>query len=421
MKRAAFCLVPVTLVVLLFLSCFSEAESLVPERRKHQYDTRFGYALFPYPYSLPGVGQGLGFVGGAMNIDGTTADAYGMIFGGDVKGIAAGIADVQLVPRTLILDFGESRMSAATIQNYSVRGMNSDKNDYTNAEFGEVIYYGARMTASFSERRYEFYSAWYQGTLQLKNIRDKDGNIIMPADDAEVQRGHATIVGARLDLTDDYADPHRGVRLDVSRTITPPKDSGPDYYQQDYSLSAFVPIGKRNTWAFNFLRSDAHVNSIGETDRSVIEEQQGLQCEYIADPAQKRFCDNVINNMIENNKYGTASSLGGFSRLRSYPTGRFKGAHTLFYGTEFRWNLTEESTPFDIFIMRDVRTCWQLAFFRETGSVADKREDLGDIWRSTTGIGLRMVTASGMVFRADLATGQDGFSPSIFIGYPWEL
>jgi hypothetical protein len=46
---------------------------------------------------------------------------------------------------------------------------------------------------------------------------------------------------------------------------------------------------------------------------------------------------------------------------------------------------------------------------------------VGDIWRSSTGIGLRMVTASGVVFRADVATGREGVSPSIFIGYPWEL
>lgn len=419
MKRAVVCLVPVILV-LFILSGFSEA-SLIPERRKSQYETRFAYALFPCPYSLPGVGTGLGLVGGAMNVGGTTADAYGMIFGGDVKGVAVGIADVQLLPRTLILDFGYSNMNAATIQNYGERGMTSDKNDYTNAQFGNITYYGARATATFSERRFEVYGAWYQGSLQLKNILDKDGVVIVPADNAEVQRGHATIVGTRIDLTDDYSDPRRGLRLDVSRTMTPPKDSGPDYYQQDYSLSAYIPLGKRNTWAFNYLRSDARVKREGQTDPDVIEQQQGLDCEQGSDPAQQKFCHNVINNMIANNTYGTASALGGFSRLRSYPTGRFKGAHTIFYGSEFRWNLTDESTPFDILIMRDVRTSWQIALFYEAGTTADKRSEVGELWRSTTGIGLRMITASGMVFRADFATGREGFSPSIFIGYPWEL
>jgi hypothetical protein len=32
-----------------------------------------------------------------------------------------------------------------------------------------------------------------------------------------------------------------------------------------------------------------------------------------------------------------------------------------------------------------------------------------------------MVTASGVVFRGDLAHGNEGFNAAIFIGYPWEL
>ena len=77
----------------LILSLFplSADASWVPDRRKSQFETTFGYALFPYPYSLPGIGKGLGLVGGAMNIKDTTADVYGMAFGGDVKGLAAGV------------------------------------------------------------------------------------------------------------------------------------------------------------------------------------------------------------------------------------------------------------------------------------------------------------------------------------------
>jgi outer membrane translocation and assembly module TamA len=71
--------------------------------------------------------------------------------------------------------------------------------------------------------------------------------------------------------------------------------------------------------------------------------------------------------------------------------------------------------------MKDVRTSWQIAVFYEVGTVGESRSDLGDYWRSSGGIGLRMVTASGVVFRADLAAGREGLSPNIFIGYPWEL
>jgi hypothetical protein len=186
-------------------------------------------------------------------------------------------------------------------------------------------------------------------------------------------------------------------------------------------------MGKRSTWAFNVLRSDAVVLKSGETNSATIMARQGISSSSCLSlpPEKQQACltavDEFVNNTIANNKFGTATQLGGFSRLRSFPQGRYKGAHTLFYGTEFRWNLTDENTPFDIFVMKDVRTAFQLAFFYEAGSTADHQSDVGRVWRDTYGVGARMVTASGVVFRADLAFGREGFEPEIFIGYPWEL
>lgn len=405
------------LIAALTLSSMAEA-SIFPDRRKNQFATDYGYALFPYPYSLPGIGTGLGLVGGASNISGTHTDAYGMAFGGDITGLALGVADLHVIPKTVILDTGSSSISSATIQSYSSRGMNTNKHDYTNIELADMFYYGSRLTATFVDRRFEFYGAYYQGRSQVKSIREPDGTLIIETQNAPVARGHVTLLGTRVDLTDDYADPRRGMRFDIGRSLTPPSDSGPDFYVQDMSFTGYVPLGRRSTWAFNYFRSDAHVKRQGATTFVDVEKSLGLNCATATDPLQ---CNNVVNNAIANNTYGTASSLGGFSRLRSYSASRYSGAHTRFYGTEIRWNLTDESTPYDIFIMKDIRTAWQVALYYEVGSTADIRSQVGDTWRSSTGIGLRMVTASGVVFRADVATGNEGVSPSIFIGYPWEL
>ncbi|MBI1823178.1 MAG: hypothetical protein HYR80_03565 [Nitrospirae bacterium] len=409
----------VAIAFILFLNSIADA-GVIPERRKSQFSTEFGYAVFPYPYSLPGIGSGVGLVGGASNVAGTHTDAYGILFGGQIIGLAVGLADVQILPKMLILDSGFSKISSANIQNYSQRGMNTDQSDYTNIELGDITYYGSRLTATFFDRRFEFYGAYYEGSTQLKSIRDRDGNIIVQSQNAPVERGHVALVGTRLDLTDDYADPRRGFRLDISRTMTPPREMGPDFYLQDYNASAYFPLGRRSTWAFSFLRSDAHVDQKGETNPSTIESTLGLNCSALA-PPQAADCTHFIQNTVVGNTYGTATTLGGFNRLRSYPNMRYQGSHTLFYGSEIRWNLTDESTFFDIFIMRDIRNSWQLAFFYETGSTADEPSQPGDVWRSSAGFGLRMVTASGVVFRADLATGSEGTLPCVFIGYPWEL
>jgi hypothetical protein len=176
----------------------------------------------------------------------------------------------------------------------------------------------------------------------------------------------------------------------------------------DYNATAFIPMGKRSTWAFNYFRSDAYVMRTGERDRAKIDEELGLDCGTIVDPVEQKKCNQFIDNTIAANTYGTVGSLGGTSRLRSYSHDRYSGSHSLFYGTEFRWNITEESTPFNIVIMKDIRTALQLACFYETGSIVDKLEELGSIMRSSYGAGFRIVTASGLVFRADVANGRKG-------------
>lgn len=398
------------------------AFSSLPERRKEQFQTSFGYALFPYPYSIPGLGSGLGLVGGAMNINHTYTDVYGIAFSGDVEGVAAGVGDIHLIPRTLILDLGYGAVSKATFKSYAARGMDTDREDYRLIEIGNSENYGGRLTGTFFDRRFELYGGWYESASKLKSIRDQDGNVILQAQDAARVRRISTFVGTRFDLTDDYGDPRRGVRLDISRYANPPSGSGPDFAVMDYNFTGYMPIGSRNTWVFNFLRSDALVSQQGVTDSATIQQQQGINCANPAlTPQQQQYCLDVVNNIIAGNTYGTATSLGGLSRLRSYSQGRYSGAHTQFYGTEFRWNLTDEATPFDIFVMKDIRTSLQVAVFYEVGSTADLQQDVGKTWRDSYGAGLRMVTASGVVFRADIANGQDGVSTEIFIGYPWEI
>jgi len=388
-----------------------------PERRRDQFPKDFGYAIFPYPYRLPGIGSGLSFVAGALNVADTPTDVYGIVFAGDVKGGAAGVGDIHLIPRTLILDLGYSAVSKASFQNYSQRGMHTGRDNFSLVEVGDTEYYGGRMTATFYERRFELYGAWYEGASRLNAIRDKDGNVLVEAQDSPRNRGHTTLFGTRFDLTDDYADPRRGLRLDVTRTQSPPRGSGPDYFVMDYSTTAYVPLGRRNTLALNLLRSDAFVTRQGETDPAALQQQLNLTC------GGNPQCNDLIATTIANNKFGTATTLGGFNRLRSYPQGRFKGAHTLFLGGEFRWNLTDERTPFNIFVMKDIRTSVQVALFYETGVTSDERSDLTtrNNMRDSYGLGLRMVTASGVVFRGDLAHGREGFNVAIFIGYPWEL
>jgi outer membrane protein assembly factor BamA len=413
------CIIAILLVLMTSAAAASEAD-VIPERRKSQFMYDRGYYVFPMPYSIPGVGEGVGVMGIGMNLGGTYTDVFGFALAGGLPGWGAGVSDIHLVPRTLILDVVSIHFGKSTITSYQQRGMQSGKHDYSYLQFEQYGFSGGRLTATSEDRRFEVYGGGYLIGSQLDKILDQNSNTIQDIEGSPTWRTKVYGVGLRGDLTDDYYDPRKGFRLDVGRWWSPPTSTGdPDFYRMEYNASLYFPLGKHSTWLLNYFRSDAHVVRQGETDPSVIEAQEKLNCGSLTGTDRTK-CEQVVQNIIDGNTYGTATGLGGTSHLRSYPEGRFTGAHTVFYGTEIRWTLTEEAHPFDIFIAKDVRTVLQVAVFYELGSTSDSRDALGDLYRASYGAGFRMVTASGIVMRADVAAGREGIETTIILGYPWE-
>lgn len=392
--------------------------SVIPERRKPQFLKEQGHYFIPLVFSLGGYGTSATFIAAWLNTFDTYTDVYGYAMAGDLDLVGLGALDIHLVPETLILDLSGTYLFEGSSPGYNGRGMNTGKYDYANMEIGDAQAAGARLTSTFFDRRFELFGIHYRYGSKLEAVRDPDDNLIIDVQDPERHRGSFSLVGLKLDLTDDYNDPRHGLRIDVRRGESPPGSSiAPDYYVMSYNTTAYVPIGRRSTWVFNYYRADAHVTRQGEISRSVIEARYGLNCAASSDPAA---CDKVVDNIIAANTYGTVDSLGGMDRLRSYPNGRYLGAHSMFYGTEIRWNLTEEPVPFDFYIVKDVRTVLQAALFYEAGSIADRRDELGDVMRYSTGLGFRIVTASGIVFRADFARGGEGWGATLLVNYPWD-
>lgn len=406
----------------LMLSQSVLAEFDVPERRKPQFHTDEGYYLVPTPYSIPGIGDGLTVVGAMSNSFNTYSDLYGFVAGGDLEGIGLFVTDNHLIEKRLIIDFSMISFNKATTQVYSQRGMDTSADDYILAELEDSLFYGSRLTYTFYDRRLEFYGLLFENQVTPGALRNNDGSLIQIAQNAETEARSSFTVGMRLDLTDDYSDPRRGFRLETSFWHTPPEDNGPDFNIIDINISGYIPLFDNDTLVLNYFQADADVNKTGETDPAVIASNNGLDCSNPALSAQEQAdCQTYINNILAHNLNGSVGALGGLSRLRAFPENRFQGSHARFWGIEYRWNINDERKPFDIFIARDIRTVMQLAFFYEQGAIADDKSQLWDDMTSSAGVGFRLVTSSGLVFRADLANGSEGSEVSIMIGYPWEV
>lgn len=388
------------------------------ERRKPQFSSDPGYLFFPIPYSMPGIGDGFFFTALAMNVFETNADAVAILVTGDAAGRVAGVLDMHLWPETLILDVFDQDISKALVNIYEKRGMDTNKDDFVMAELDKVTSRSVSLTLSLFDRRLEVAGGMETFAIRITRFRDNEANIIPEWELAEpiTQESKSQWLSLHIDYTDDRQDPRKGVQLGVRRNRSPPDNSdSPDYYRWDYTTSFYLPVGNQSTWMLHYFQSDAQMLRVGQTNLDVLAQPQGCATYDECTAAQK----SVVDDNYAGNKYGNAASLGGDSRLRAYPMGRFQGAHTIFYGSEFRWNMTEESTPFDYFIWKDVRTAMQVAFFYEIGSVADLKSEVGDTFRTAYGTGFRLVSASGIVYRADLAFGSEGAETVVFFFYPY--
>ncbi|TLN26294.1 hypothetical protein FDZ71_00845, partial [bacterium] len=86
-------------VLVLFAASARAEADLYPDRRRSQYQKDSGYALFPYFYDLPGIGNGYGLFGAATNVGDTYTDLIGTFFLGDVDGEAVGVNSLHLVDK----------------------------------------------------------------------------------------------------------------------------------------------------------------------------------------------------------------------------------------------------------------------------------------------------------------------------------
>ncbi len=408
----------IILQIILFVSFITPANAM--ERRRDQFAKEPGHYIVPMPYSVPGLGQGLLLGVLATNAHDSYTDYFGVITTGDIEGIGAGIVDMHLINERLIAAVIVSKTNKAQIANYASRGMTSSKDDYILLDLQNIRFAATELTGTFYDRMLEISTGAMQGEGNVSRIRDKNGEVIQETD-GETNEFVGYFVNIAIDWTDDYQDPRKGIRYNFGMGWADVAlANSPEYYQQQHNLTGYIPVGLRSTWAFNYFRSDAFVTRTGDTNFASVEARTGLDCD---DPGltteHQKQCIQTVNNVIAHNRYGTLSSIGGGSRLRSYPMGRYTGAHAVFYGTEFRWNLTEEFRPFNIGLASDIRTGIQLAFFFETASVADEKNNLGDIWRDSYGLGVRLVTASGLVIRGDYATGDEGGELTVIFDYPW--
>lgn len=390
------------------------------ERRQSQFENTPGYIALPAPYNYPGIGGGLMLLGYGGNIFKTPVDAYVIALTGDVSGVIASVDEIFLYPEHFFLTYQELNISQYGINMYSTRGMDSDKDDYTIAVGDKYTFRTLTGTFTFFERQLEFGYFHLNESGRMTETRDPDGNLIY--ENEQSFKGTRWGFNLLFDWTDDYNDPRKGLRLSVNQThVESDSESDPEYKINTYGATLYLPVLKDSTWVFHAMKSDSDIIKQGTTDLETLKQRSGYySCDSSSQPDACR--DSALKeaeSRLNHNKYGAAQSLGGPQRLRSYPQGRYSGAHSLQYGTEFRWNFDTTKEGINLYFLNEIQEAMQLCFFWEEGMTAETTDTLGDIKRNSYGAGLRLVAASGNVYRFEYSTGQEGPQMILMFNYPW--
>ena len=408
------------LIITGFCFCFftATAFSITFERRQDQFDKTPGLFVVPAPYAIPGIGNGLFVIGYLGNIAETSADVFGMGFVGDGQGFFASVDELFVIPEWSYLALTQGRMARFGQNVYSSRGMKSEKNDFNIYVGEDFTFYNFEVVFTHFERRIELAYGFNGGNGKFVEIKDYEGELVQKLGspiEVDFAQKHVQL---KIDLTDDYGDPRDGLNIRILRDRFPSVNQGAAFDSMTFALTYYLPIPENNTWAFHYFRSDARVRQEGNTDLESLKTTQGFYAcgGYAAcEAATLKSAQNRLNA----NKNGSSKSLGGADRLRSYPLSRYQAAHTLFYGTELRWNFSTENTKLDYWLLQDVQQALQAVFFWEQGSVAEEVGEIGETIRSSYGTGIRLVTKSGSVYKFEVASGDEGAEVILFFEYPW--
>ncbi|MDH5394495.1 MAG: hypothetical protein OEY11_15025 [Gammaproteobacteria bacterium] len=407
------------LIIFLLQAVAASAADRLNQSHTAQFPKNPAYVVLPVPYDYPGIGSGALLLANASNLMQTTTDVYFVEITGDADGHLAQISEIPLLTDRLLFSFQLQDINRGIVNNYANRGMHdSDASHYLLLDLTRANQTIFRLEYSSNLRRYNYYLQSIQEDYLLNAVRDPNGTLVAQLASPFSYQYDSNIMGITIDWTDDYTDPKSGMRFGIEITDRPAKtNNDPDYYNTSFNFLYYQPLKKNDTLVLNYFQSDAHVRTMGNTNSSDIINQLNMNCG--TDGACLQAEQDLVNTLLNARRYGTADTLGGIDRLRSYPQQRFQGSHTGFIGAEYRWNLSTESSPFNYYFWKDVRRAKQIAFFAESGSVTDKASELWHDQRFTYGFGFRLLTSSGNVYRADIASGDEGTEVAVFLLYPW--
>ncbi|OGG97110.1 MAG: hypothetical protein A2527_13245 [Candidatus Lambdaproteobacteria bacterium RIFOXYD2_FULL_50_16] len=369
------------LLLLLFLLLASDLFALIPDRRRLFEDREENvYMLIPAIASLPGLGLFAGVLGSFSNIGGSGIDAAvteANTFGSqsDIHIRAYALREVPLFINGLTVEYWFGDIKFADFYTYLP---GRDSPDFVIPQTGKFKYYFLRPA----------YRLWQRRINLTYNLVFFKGFGVNGEGEEALAASHSASLDFLLDLTDDWVDPRRGIRMGYSQKLPAPtksvlgknSENSIQGYDQEltsksYNLGLYIPFGNQATLA---LYEERFLTTGGEDSGQVVS--------------------------------------GGSLRLRGYPAGRWSDRFGDTKIAEFRYNIPINYQIDSIFAKGRLDDL-QWALFYEEGQVSPLNDrQLKENLHQSSGVGLRALI-DAIVLRLDVATSEAGFQTHLTIDH----
>ena len=205
--------------------------------------------------------------------------------------------------------------------------------------------------------------------------------------------------GIEHDNTDFVLNPSRGSRqrLSLTRDWGFIENSDP-WTQWEIEYSKFFSLGATDRHRQRVLAFDAWFSDV---------------------PTWQYETVGSVTTVDRRPPYFEGSTLGGFDRMRAYPSNRFHGRSAMYYSLEYR--AIPEWNPFDALTWLPVDVDWcQWVVYSEVGRVADDLDlqELHQDMKWTLGFGIRTFS-EGVVGRLGIAFSEEDWSMLALFGHPF--
>ena len=422
LKSIGFCLnkyIKFWFLLFFFIPSSTLSFDFPPERSKSDAETELGWMVLPLPIVVEGIGSGIPIAAAISNIYKSTDLLMAKtFFEGDFEINLFSLSKIPLIDEKLLFSLGFTDLNMP-FRSYD-RGIESGKEDYyqTLEKFNNNF---VTLQSQFYKQRLELLLSYSIGGTKVEKIFDVDGNDFSNIQNPQ-RRWIDRSIGTQVDLTDNHLDPSEGLRIGILHSESNYSlNELSDYAVNDLNITAYFPFFETHTLLFNAFQSRSYITDNGIVDETSLRNKFGLGCDL---ETQTTACENAetrrINYWLKRNQSSKATALGGLNRMRAYSLGRFYAANSSNYVFEYRLNYSEKRTPMNWIFLGGIRTVLQTSFFYETGSVSDEVSQLHEKMKSSFGVGFRAII-SGLIYRFDLAKGDDGIAPTLFINYPLSL